>query len=128
MVFFMLCLLGGVALTVDVGSWYREHRQAQTTADAAALAGAQSLPVNTGQATDSATTYAGQNGGGIDAAGGITFRKDFEANDTIVVKVTRTAPGFFARVFGIDSAHVHASAAARAAVPVNVRYAAPIVV
>lgn len=120
-------MIGGTALTVDVGSWYRQHRQAQTTADAAALAGAQTLPSDAGQALASATSYAGMNGGGVDP-NGITFRSDFEPNDTVIVKITRVAPGFFGRIFGIDSAQVHATAAARSAVPVDVRWAAPIVV
>jgi Putative Flp pilus-assembly TadE/G-like len=125
---FMVVLLGATALTLDVGSWYREHRQAQTTADAAALAGAQSLPGNTSGATTVAQTYAGKNGGGIVATGGITFRSDFGPNDTVIVKVQRTAPGFFSKLFGIDSVQVHAEAAARSAVPVGVTGAAPIVV
>jgi hypothetical protein len=128
---FMVVLLGGTALTLDVGSWYREHRQAQTTADAAALAGAQSLPGNTLGATTVAQTYAGKNGGGILATGGITFRSsagDFGPTDTVIVKVQRTAPGFFSKLFGIDSVQVHAEAAARSAVPIDVRGAAPIAV
>src|SRR5205085_614004 len=44
------------------------------------------------------------------------------------VTVKRTAPGFFSKLFGIDSANVHATAAARAAVPWEARFAAPIVV
>jgi hypothetical protein len=42
--------------------------------------------------------------------------------------VTRTAPGFFSKLFSIDSAQVHAKAAARAALPLDVKWAAPIVV
>jgi hypothetical protein len=125
---FMTAAVGGTALTLDVGSWYREHRQAQTTADAAALAGAQSLPGNTAGASTSAQTYADQNGSGIDAAGGITFRTDYEANDVITVKVTRPAAGFFSKLFGVDSVNVHAKAAARSAVPAQVAGAAPIAV
>lgn len=125
---FLVVLIGGTALTLDVGSWYREHRQAQTTADAAALAGAQSLPGNTSDATTVAQTFAGKNGGGIVATGGIAFRSDFEPNDTLTVKVIRTAPGFFSKLFGIDSTQVHAAATARSAVPIDVRGAAPIVV
>jgi hypothetical protein len=124
---FMSATLGGTALTLDVGSWYREHRQAQTTADAAALSGAQSLPANAPQAITVATNYAGKNGGGIDP-NGVTFRSDFEPNDTVIVNVTRTAPGFFSKLFGIDSVKVHAKAAARSAVPMDVRWAAPIAV
>jgi hypothetical protein len=125
---FMSATIGGTALTLDVGSWYREHRQAQTTADAAALSSAQSLPGNTVQAISVANTYGTKNGGGIDPTGGVTFRSDFEPNDTVIVNVTRTAPGFFSKLFGIDSVQVHASAAARSAVPMDVRWAAPIAV
>jgi Flp pilus assembly protein TadG len=123
---FGIVLLGSVALSLDVGSWFRQHRQAQTTADAAALAGAQSLPSgDTSAATAAAQDYAGKNGGGVDLGNGITFRSDFTTNDTVVVRVTRTAPGFFS---GIDTTLVHAHAAARSAVPVSVAGAAPIVV
>ena len=124
---FLSATLGASALTVDVGSWYREHRQAQTTADAAALAAAQSLPADPSQASAAAYTYAGKNGGGIDPSG-VTFRSDFMLNDTVTVKVTRTAPGFLSKLFGIDSTPVHAKAAARAATPLDARWAAPIVV
>jgi hypothetical protein len=128
-ILFMLVLLGGVALTLDVGSWYREHRQAQTTADAAALSAAPSLLTgDTTAATSTAQSYANKNGGGIDAVDGVTFRSAFTPNDTIVIRVTRNAPGFFSRIFKIDSTQVHAKAAARAAAPIDVRWAAPIAV
>jgi hypothetical protein len=128
-VLFMLVLLGGVALTLDVGSWYREHRQAQTTADAAALSAAQVLLAgDTNAAKTAAQSYADKNGGGIDAVNGVSFRSDFTPNDTIVVRVTRIAPGFFSKIFDVDSTQVHAKAAARAGVPIDVRWAAPIVV
>jgi hypothetical protein len=125
---FMSAAIGGTALTLDVGAWYREHRQAQTTADAAALAGAQSLPGDTAGASSTAQTYADKNGSGIDAADGIAFRTDYAPNDVITVKVTRTSDGFFSKLFGIDTVNVHAKAAARAAVPAQVTGAAPIAV
>jgi hypothetical protein len=128
-VLFMFVIVGGTALTVDVGSWYRQHRQAQTTADAAALAAARKLPAaDTLPAKLSAQTYAINNGGGIDAVGGITFKTDRVTNDTVTVKVTRTAPGFFAKLFSIDSTQVHAKAAARSAQPYEARWVAPIAV
>ena len=43
-VVFLTVLMGMAALVIDVGSWYRAHRAAQSTADASALAGAQALP------------------------------------------------------------------------------------
>jgi Flp pilus assembly protein TadG len=126
-VLFLTVILGAAALTLDVGVWYREHRQAQATADAAALAGAQALPADPTQAMALAQQYAVLNDGAV-AAGDIALRSDYAANDTVVVKVSRTAPGFFSKLFSIDSTTVHGSAAARAGVPLQARWAAPIVV
>ncbi len=126
-VLFLGTLVGAVALTLDVGGWYREQRQAQATADAAALAGAQALPVDPPKAITYAQQYGTKNGGGI-APGGITFRSDYVPSDTVVVKVNRTAPGFFSQLFSITSVGVHATAAARAGVPEQVSGVAPIVV
>ena len=44
MVLMMVVLLGFAALVVDVGYAYYAHRSLQSSADAAALAGAQELP------------------------------------------------------------------------------------
>lgn len=126
-VLFLAVLVGAVALTIDVGAWYREQRQAQSTADAAALAGAQSLPVNPANAMVLAQQYATTNGGGVTPSG-IALRSDYEPNDTIVVNVARTAPSFFAKFFSIDSVSVKRTAAARAGVPEQARYVAPITV
>ena len=126
-VLFLGVLVGAVALTLDVGVWFREQRQAQATADAAALAGAQALPTDPSQALTLAQQYGNANGGGI-GPGGITFRGDYEPNDTVVVSVKRTAPGFFAQLFSIMSVNVGANAAARAGVPEQVKGVAPIVV
>jgi putative Flp pilus-assembly TadE/G-like protein len=126
-VLFLTVLMGAVALTLDVGVWYREQRQAQATADAAALAGAQDLPANTLAAYGSAQQYATANGGGV-VQNGITFRSDYAANDTVSVSVTRKAPGIFASVFSITSVDVSAHASARAGVPEQVAGVAPIVV
>ena len=59
-VVFLTVLLGLAALVLDVGSWYRAKRDAQSTADAAALAGAQGLP-DTTNAKGLAQQYAGKN-------------------------------------------------------------------
>jgi hypothetical protein len=125
-VLFAAVLIGAAAMAVDVGSWYREQRQAQTAADAAALSGAQSLPWSPAQALADAQTYATKNGGL--GQGAITFRSDFEQNDTVVVNVTKTAPSFFAKLFGIDSTTVHATAAARSAQLSQALGVAPIVI
>lgn len=124
---FLVVLVGATALTIDFGAWYRQQRQAQATADAAALAGAQALPTSPSNALTLTEQYAAANGGGI-AAGDISFRSEYEPDDTVVVHATRTAPSFFARLFSFGTVTVHATAAARAAVPQQVSGAAPIVV
>src|SRR3954469_16765975 len=94
-VLFLFVLMGCAALTLDVGMWYRAQRQAQATADAAALAGAQDLPTNATLAKSSAQLYADKNGGGVEP-GGIVVRTDFLADDTVSVGVARTSPSIFA--------------------------------
>jgi Flp pilus assembly protein TadG len=127
-VLFLTVLIGAAALVTDVGAWYRQQRQAQATADAAALAGAQALPSDPTQAQVLAAQYATSNGGGVELNGGIALRDDFEPHDTVVVKVQKDAPAFFANIFKIDHATVSATAAARAGVPNQVDGVAPIVV
>jgi len=126
-VVFLVVLMGCAALTLDVGVWFREQRQAQATADAAALAGAQLLPTDPTNAVSTAQDYANANGGGV-AGADITLRDDWVTNDTVAVQVTRKAPSFFATVFSFGDVNVHAHAAARAGVPFSVDGAAPIVV
>lgn len=124
-VIFLVALLGALALVLDVGSWFREQRGTQAAADAAVLAGAQELPESTGSASAFAAEYLAANGGG---AGEFSFSTTRVANDTIRVKLTRQAPGLFAKLFGIDSVEVNAKASARAGSVDQARYAAPIAV
>jgi Flp pilus assembly protein TadG len=126
-VLFLVVLMGFAALTLDVGEWYHEQRQAQSTADAAALAGAQALPTNPSAALNLAQQYADSNGGGV-AAADITLRSDFEPNDTVSVAVKRHAPSFFSSILSFSGADVSAHASARAGVPQQVWGVAPIVV
>ena len=126
-VIFLVVVIGATALTIDFGAWYRQQRQAQAVADAAALAGAQALPTDPATAQVLAQQYAASNGGGV-SAGGISFQSQWEPNDTVVVHATRNSPSFFSRIFGSGLVTVHATAAARADVPQSVYGAAPIVV
>jgi Flp pilus assembly protein TadG len=126
-VLFLAVLCGAVALVIDVGSWYREQRQAQATADAAALAGAQALPADPSKAVALAQQYAGSNGGGV-AGADIAVTNDQEPNDTVTVTAKREAAGFFSKLFSIAGVNVSATAAARAGVPQQALGAAPIVV
>jgi hypothetical protein len=122
---FLTLLLGMAALVLDVGSWYRAQRATQSAADAAALAAAHELPYDTGSAEALANEYSGKNDGGIQS---VSFSGRLVANDTVTVTFARPAPGFFAKVFGIDSVTVGAKASARASGISQARWVAPIVV
>jgi secretion/DNA translocation related TadE-like protein len=124
-VIFLVALLGAVALVLDVGSWFREQRDSQSTADASALAAAQALPDSTGDAAILANEYLTKNGGGT---ADVTFTSGPVANDTVTVRVEREAPGVFAKLFGIESVTVGAQASARAGGMDAARWVAPIVV
>jgi hypothetical protein len=125
-VVFLATLLGAVAMVLDVGSWFREQRDTQSDADAAALASAQALPEDLGQASALASQYLDKNVAG--AGRQITFSSSFVPNDTVTVKVNRDAPGTFSKLFGINSVNVHATAKARAGGVEAAKWVAPIVV
>jgi hypothetical protein len=114
-------LLALSALVLDVGSWYQEQRETQAAADAAALAGAQALPEDASEASALASSYVAKNGGGGTSV-------SFPTGNTVSVEVEREAPGFFARIFGVESVTVDGRASARTGVMTHARYAAPIAV
>jgi len=122
---FLTVLLGMAALVLDVGSWYRTKRAEQSTADAAALAGAQALPYDTASAGTLAMQYANKNGGGV-LPSGVTFSSGAGANDTITVKLTKPATGIFSKLFGVKTVTVGAKATARASLMQSAQYVAPI--
>ena len=126
-VLFLAALLGSAALVLDVGSWFREKRQLQLTADAAVLAGAQVLPSDPSTAAALAIRYARNNGRTI-TSNDIAITSGPSANDTISVQAHTDAPGFFSKLFGIDVVKVGASAAARAGLADQALYVAPMVV
>ena len=127
MVLFLTVLVGLVTLVVDLGAWFRSQRQLQSAADAAALAGAQALPNNPGDASALAQQYATKNASDL-ASAEYSIGSDLTSNDRITVHVTRNTPGFFARIFGIDSVHVGATATAQAKMMAKARHVAPITV
>lgn len=126
-VLFMTVLIAMAAAVLDVGSWYRADRALQSTVDAAALAGAQALPENPVQAELLALEYAEKNGGNVDVTE-ISITSTTFGPDTITVDAEAPTPGFFARLFGIDSVTVAARAKARAGGVSQAQYVAPIVV
>jgi Flp pilus assembly protein TadG len=123
----IVMLLGMGAFVLDVGSWYRTQRRLQSTADAAALAGAQMLPNDVSGAKSMAKTYADKNGGDV-ADANIIVTSKYWANDTIAVKAAKTDPGIFSKVLAIDSANIDASAKARVGPPHDALHVAPMVV
>jgi Flp pilus assembly protein TadG len=126
-VLMITALLGLTALVLDVGSWFRAQRSLQATADAAALAGAQELPDNPGNASSLANDYAARNTSGLQGVT-IDLSQSYVPNDTIKVHVSKPAEGFFSKVFGIDSVDEGAAATARTAGMKSALYVAPIVV
>jgi secretion/DNA translocation related TadE-like protein len=122
---FLTVLLGMAALVLDVGSWYRADRDTQSTADAAALAGAQALPDDTAQASSLASSYSSKNGGGLAT---VSFSNSYGPNDTIKVTVKKQASGIFTKLFGLDKVDVGSKATARTALISSAKYVAPIVV
>jgi hypothetical protein len=105
----MIAFMGMAALAIDLGSYWQAQRQAQTAADAGALAGSQDLPNNLTGATNDATTYAKSNDPA--ATVNVTTNYNSDVND-IKVTVNGTTPSFFGQFFGKGSQNVTASAVA----------------
>ena len=127
MVLALVVLLGMSAMVLDVGSWFRDQRRLQGTADAAALAGAQQLPGSPSGAQTMALSYANQNGGNV-LGSDITVGTLYQSNDIIDVTAKKTSPGFFSSVLGILNANITATARARVGPPGQAQYVAPMVV
>jgi Flp pilus assembly protein TadG len=123
----MVVLLGMAGLVIDVGSWYRDQRNLQSDADAAALAGAQELPDDTASAGVMAQSYATKNGYSLTASG-IAFSGVTVPNDSITIKVKAPSPTFFTKLFGINSVDVAAKATAKNDLIGDAKYVAPITV
>ena len=105
----MVVILGAAALAIDVGSIYKAQRQAQTAADAGALAASQDLPSSTVSATTDATNYATTNYPGATAS--VTTPYGGSANE-VKVTVSASTPSFFGQILGLTHANVSASAVA----------------
>lgn len=127
LVLFLFVIVGLVGAVLDVGAWFRADRETQSTADAAALAGAQELPEDSGAASSTAVEYADKNGATI-APSDITFETTVVPNDTIAVHADGEAATVFTKLFGIDAVSVGSRAKARTGVLSSAKYVAPIVV
>jgi hypothetical protein len=115
----LAALVGIAALVIDGGSWLRTHRQVQTAADAAALAGAQDIP-NHPAAQATAIDYAQRNFSGI-AAPIVTFPSAGE----IDVVAEKPVSGMFMPAV---NATARAHARAQVSVPLSLKNVAPVAV
>ena len=127
----MVVLLGVSAIAIDMANLYLARAQAQRAADAGALAGAKAF-VTTGCTTGGCTSGGLQETLGrqqAEAAGGqnyiagqpasiqdsdVTFSYPNAQEPQITVVARRTVSTFFAKIFGIMSANVSATATAEA--------------
>jgi hypothetical protein len=128
----LVALLGIAAFAIDVGYAYYAKRQLQSATDAAALAGAQDLPVSS-EAIKVATAYAGDNKPANLSNMQFTYQTKCTTASVIgtcnaavnpnalVVSGTAETDTWFAKVFGID--HFNVSAHANACSPCS---AAPV--
>ncbi len=119
-VLFLIVMLGFCALCLDVGHAYLAQRRLQSSVDAAALAGAQELPDVAG-ATTWANTYG--SGGSNDPSGLDSVTMSVSTRciasipgcapaNAVVVKETGVVKTTFAKLLGVGSFTVHASATA----------------
>jgi Flp pilus assembly protein TadG len=104
-------LLGASALVIDLGSLYQQRQAVQAAADAAALAGATQLPSGWAAAQTAASQDYAKNGLGSDSVV-VSQTTDLTAGDSVTVTASRQAPTFLARIFGIGSGTVRATARA----------------
>ena len=123
LLFTLLVLLGIAAMVVDVGYAYYSQRSLQSSADAAALAGAQELPDVT-RAQTVANSYGGQPGGknAHNNIPGVTTTVTTKcisslgecnpANAIIVTESAQNVPTIFAKVLGIDHFSIKAKSTA----------------
>jgi len=120
-----------LALGIDAGLWYFDHRTAQNQADTAVLAAAQFLPdTDTSQATAAVDTWLTKNGSG---PGDRSCLEYFDLHpaadpdgsfDAVRVCVARQSPAGFAGLLGIPFVRVSAAAMARVG-PVSVSNVMP---
>jgi hypothetical protein len=103
---FMVVLFGMAGFVIDLGNSYLQKRQTQSVADAAALAGAATIPQGTWQAT------AQQNAASNDKSGD-QVSMSLSGGDTVTVTVTRASPTYFLGLFGHNSITVTSTAKAK---------------
>ena len=120
----LVAILGCCALCIDVGVMALTKSDLQISADAAALAGAQSLPDDPDDAEALALAYAAKNGDPSDEVT-ITVSDDARA---ITVEIHRTSATQFARVLDVNSTRAYAKATAKIGIAASVPWIVPFVI
>lgn len=116
-----IVVMGFTAMAIDIGLFLREKRHLQNAADAAALAGVQALPNEPANAVALAQQWAQQNGIGQENRSVQSVTID-EGNTRIAVTVVhQDAPFWFARVLGLTSTDIRATATAQVGSPVGMK-------
>jgi hypothetical protein len=108
---FLVVLMGMCALVLDMGHWWFLKREAQNDADAIALAAAAALPKNEAAANAAAANYHSKNAPSMSYT--LQFFDAGAQGKAVTAHVTTSAATTFARLFGIDSVDVGATATAR---------------
>jgi len=131
----LVVLLGLAAFSVDLGNLYVSYQQLQVSTQAAAMAGAQMIPNNTQSAISAVVQKYGVASGDLNYSPNLTspsmtitypscltstgvpcYNQTGEPNaNAIVVKQTATVKTIFARIFGVNSLTIGATAEASAA-------------
>jgi Flp pilus assembly protein TadG len=104
----LVALLGLAALAIDLSSFYKAQRQAQSAADAGALAAAWELPNNPTGATSQGMSVATAN----DPTATATVAPYNGSTTAVRVTVNATSPSFFGTLFGLTQANISATAVA----------------
>lgn len=113
-------LLGFGALVTDIGLFYAQKASLQNAVDAAALAGVQELPGDPNRASQIAQDYATRNN-----APNISVQ--FEVNNAkIIVTTQKTVPTYLAKIWGINSEQLSATARAIMLPPTSISGAVPL--
>jgi len=125
MVVLVLC----AALAVDVGYLLSVRRQLQTAADAAALAGCRVLAEGGSDAEVLAEAQAYATNNATEPGDGLVMLTDPPSTEVtekyVQVTVQKASPLFFARVLGLDTSDVHATARAQVAYLTGMRGMVP---
>ena len=110
-------LLGFVAMSIDVGRYVWARTSMQAGVDAAALAAAQSMPIQA-NADAKATEYWLDNSGFIQSQGtNVQFTVSYPpGNKAIKIEGAADIPTWFAKFFGVNSWHVSAEGQAESQV------------